>query len=99
FCGSGHFLTRAIDYVAAAGDRQSIPEWVRASVHGIERSERMLRVARTDLLLHDGLLASLHHKDALAPFSVLHPLMPESFDVVLTNPPFGSILGTEALAG
>lgn len=99
FCGSGHFLRRAIDSVTTATGHNEITAWVRHNVHGIERSSRMVRLARTDMLLHDGLFVNLHHKDALAPFSSLQPLEPESFDVVLTNPPFGSLLGDDALSG
>lgn len=82
FAGSGHFLV-------ASGATET---------HAIEKSDRMIRVAATDALLHDGPRATLHHRDALAPFESLPGLDPESFDVVVTNPPFGSLLRAEAIA-
>ena len=57
FCGSGHFLTRCLDFVTQAYSG-SIPEYNLHQfkffhLHGIEKSERMVRIAMTDMLLHD----------------------------------------------
>jgi type I restriction enzyme M protein len=81
FCGSGRFLLRAFH---AAGARD---------LHGIEKSDRMARIAATDALLHDGCRIRLRVQDALL------PLDDDGFDVVLTNPPFGGVLRAEELSG
>lgn len=98
FCGSGHFLTRSLERVSREElqDRRRLSSWARSSLHGIEKSPRMIRVSRTDQLLRGNYEISLHCADALAPFQNFATLEPDSFDVVLTNPPFGSLLGVNA---
>lgn len=100
FCGSGHFLSKTFELAAEATpkSRAKALEWAKTSLHGIEKSERMLRIARTDMLLGESRLVSLHRHDALAPFSNYASLRAGSFDVVLTNPPFGSLLGPDAIS-
>lgn len=89
FCGSGHFLARCREHALARGGPPDL--------HGIEKSERMVRIALTDLLLHDEGRAQLRHADALAGFEN-YPALQGAFDVVVTNPPFGSVVRQEALA-
>jgi type I restriction enzyme M protein len=80
FAGSGRFLAACR----------------RSAVRGIEKSERMARIAGVDLRLRGVDPTRVLCADALLPFDRLG-LAPASFDVVLTNPPFGSLLGREAL--
>jgi type I restriction enzyme M protein len=93
FCGSGRFLTVALQHMRTKASRGD------CELHGIEKSDRMIRIALTDVLLR-GLKSVYFHKgDALSVESLPGGLEPESFDVLLTNPPFGSILNnTEYLA-
>ena len=108
FCGSSHFLTRCLDYVATSyGDR--VPEYVLHQfkffhLHGIEKSERMVRIAMTDMLLHDDGHTNIRNTDALQSFDNYSDIIalredessdPAIFDLILTNPPFGSILRGE----
>jgi len=96
FCGSGHFLTQALDHVRGHSDPRSSNDFAYHKLHGIEKSERMVRVAMTDMRLHGDGHANLRCTDALLPFGNYPDLDRESFDLVLTNPPFGSVLGAEA---
>lgn len=93
FCGSGRFLTVAAQHVRA---KDSV---TTCEFHGIEKSERMVRIAYTDLLLHQQLPLTYHLGDSLRPELWSHkPLSLGSFDLVLTNPPFGCLLsGLQAL--
>jgi type I restriction enzyme M protein len=99
FCGSGHFLSKAISCAKeqSGASENDVRDWVRLKVHGIEKSERMVRIARTDQLLHGDFDVSIHRQDSLVPFSNFATLQPGAFDVVLTNPPFGSLLGIDSL--
>lgn len=68
FCGSGHFLTRSLDYVLAnnANARpDALHEFMFFHLHGIEKSERMARIAMTDMLLHDDGHTNIRNTDAL----------------------------------
>ena len=97
FCGSGHFLTEALDYVRLNQNGKAVDDFVYHKLHGIEKSERMVRVAMTDMRLHGDGHANIRCTDALLPFANYHDIERESFDLVLTNPPFGSVLGVDAL--
>ena len=92
FCGSAHFLTRCL----ARMDREHCEEPCEG--HGIEKSERMVRIALTGLQLQGGSAPSIRCGDALLDFANYPELEPASFDLILTNPPFGSLLGAESLA-
>jgi len=78
----------------AVDEEASVP----AILSGIEKSPRMFRIATTALLLSGVDTLGLHCSDALLAFGNYPELAPESFDLVLTNPPFGSLLTRESLA-
>lgn len=100
FCGSGHFLTECLKLVASAEGKQTkaFHEFAFGKLHGIEKSERMVRIAMTDMRLNGDGHSNIRCTDALLDFSNYPDIAPDSFDIVITNPPFGSLLGAEALA-
>ncbi|MGH7193010.1 MAG: HsdM family class I SAM-dependent methyltransferase, partial [Candidatus Saccharimonadales bacterium] len=100
FSGAGHFLTQALDFVRARSkelDERRVDEFAYNKLHGVEKSDRMARVAMTDMRLHGDGHSNIRCTDALLDFKNYPDIHPESFDVVMTNPPFGSLLGPEAL--
>jgi len=101
FCGSGHFLTESLSYVRreALDHTKEYHEFAFGKLHGIEKSDRMTRIAMTDMRLNGDGHSNIRCTDALLNFRNYPDIKPESFDLVLTNPPFGSILGAEALSG
>ena len=75
-------------------------------LHGIEKSDRMVRIAMTDMLLHDDGHTNIRNLDALLSFENYPDLIalrddgdndPAVFDIVATNPPFGSIMKQEVM--
>jgi type I restriction enzyme M protein len=94
FCGSGHFLTTCLDIVRLehGAEGKLFHEFAFGKLHGIEKSERMVRIAMTDMRLHGDGHSNIRCADALLEFSNYPDLKPDSFDIVLSNPPFGSIL-------
>ncbi len=87
FCGSGRFLTATARHMAAKG---SI---AKSELHGIDRSEVMIRIAATDLFLHESVPLTYHLQDCLSPeLWSREPLARGTFDIVLTNPPFGALM-------
>ena len=101
FSGSGHFLTNSLDLVRrseAGRDDKALNEFAFNKLHGIEKSDRMVRVAMTDMRLHGDGHSNIRCTDALLDFQNYPDIRPESFDVILTNPPFGSLLGAEAVS-
>lgn len=109
FCGSGHFLTRSLDYVLE-NNRDARPEALHEfkffHLHGIEKSDRMARIAMTDMLLHDDGHTNIRNTDALLSFDNYPDIIalrddgaadPAIFNLILTNPPFGSIMRSEVM--
>lgn len=101
FCGSAHFLMACLQQVMEHeqdGAENNRYEFAYGKLHGIEKSDRMVRVAMTDMRLHGDGHSNIRCTDALLSFQNYNDLRPESFDLILTNPPFGSILGQASIA-
>jgi type I restriction enzyme M protein len=110
FCGSGHFLTKALQYVVNQQGKILTPhdlhEFKFFHLHGIEKSDRMVRIAMTDMMLHDDGHTNIRNQDSLLSFDNYPDIIalrddgrrdPAVFDVVVTNPPFGSIMKQEVM--
>lgn len=99
FCGSGHFLTASLELVRAKQrvEDKAFHEFAFGKLHGIEKSDRMVRVAMTDMRLHGDGHSNIRCADALLAFSNYPDMKPGSFDVILTNPPFGSMLSSDTM--
>lgn len=101
FCGSAHFLSACLQLVRKQSKGDTIDkywyEFAFGKLHGIEKSDRMVRIAMTDMRLQGDGHSNIRCTDALLAFSNYPDLQPESFDLILTNPPFGSLLGKAAI--
>ena len=110
FCGSGHFLSRCLDYVVENQgeylDSYALHQFKFFHLHGIEKSERMVRIAMTDMMLHDDGHTNIRNLDSLLSFENYPDIValgnqkkqtPEVFSMILTNPPFGSIMRQEVM--
>ena len=95
FAGSGYFLLRSISF---RDDRCKASATAPTAVDGIEKSERMIRIARVNATFHRAAGLRLHRHDSLADFDELPNGLRNHYDVILTNPPFGCVLGPEAIA-
>ncbi|MED4851776.1 N-6 DNA methylase [Caldifermentibacillus hisashii] len=103
FCGSGHFLSKTFEYVRNTLNidnekdlEEIMKEFASKNLHGIEKSDRMVRIAMTDMMLHGDGSTHIRCSDSLLDFRNYTDLKPELYDLILTNPPFGSLLGVEA---
>jgi type I restriction enzyme M protein len=110
FCGSGHFLTKALQFVVHHQGKSLTPhdlhEFKFFHLHGIEKSDRMVRIAMTDMMLNDDGHTNIRNQDALLSFENYPDIIalrddgktdPAVFDIVVTNPPFGSIMKQEVM--
>ena len=72
FCGSGHFLTRCLRYVIKNQgdelDEYSLHQFKFFHLHGIEKSDRMVRIAMADMMLNDDGHTNIRNLDALLSF-------------------------------
>ncbi len=99
-CGVGSFLAEAIKFFHESVRKynpQRAPEWltrfVNHNVVGIDKSERMLRLACINLGLFGTHLANLYLANGLArkgPDSDITKRLEGQAQLILTNPPFGA---------
>lgn len=110
FCGSGHFLTKALQHVVGNQGESltyhDLHEFKFFHLHGIEKSDRMVRIAMTDMMLNDDGHTNIRNQDSLLSFDNYPDIIalrddkeqdPALFDIILTNPPFGSIMRQETM--
>jgi type I restriction enzyme M protein len=106
-CGSGGFLLYAMDYVRHAADKLHEEDeetarfnywhdFAKDRLFGIEINDEISRVAKMNMILHDDGHTNIVGSDALDRFEKLEDLKkklaPGTFDLVLTNPPFGAVV-------
>jgi len=101
FCGSGHFLDSCLRTVEARStnhdNRDAIQAFACRHLYGIEKSATMVRIAQAAMVLAGDGHSHIICMDALLPFENYETLRPGSFDLVLTNPPFGAKIPRSAL--
>jgi type I restriction enzyme M protein len=103
-CGSGGFLLHALEAVRAdagvyfeEGTEEHYRYWHRfaeRNLYGIEINDEITRVAKMNMIIHDDGHSNIVGADALERIPQLRKenrgLRENAFDVILTNPPFGS---------
>jgi type I restriction enzyme M protein len=110
-CGSGGFLLRALKTIrdeadVIYGDKSTKwhkywHDFAEKNLFGIEINEQISRVAKMNMIIHDDGHTNIVTNDALkSPITIQqenHNLefKDGTFDVIMTNPPFGSIVKAE----
>lgn len=94
FCGAGRLLSECGHYI-----HTHEPQTAHSlQLYGIEKNERMVRITATEMFLRAHNTYSVHCSDALLDFENYPDWAPHSFDMILTNPPFGAQLHHTAFA-
>ena len=105
-CGSGGFLLHALDYIRVqASDFYELDtpkhyahwhDFAKERLFGIEVNDSIARVAKMNMIIHDDGHSNVIGNDALVDFNLLHTqhrdFQKETFDLILTNPPFGAVI-------
>jgi type I restriction enzyme M protein len=87
-CGTGGFLAEAHRYQQEQGGR------VTGRLVGVDKDHDLFRIASALLEITCGKRTELYNLNSLdVRETSVHPLADSTFDVVLTNPPFGSKIG------
>ena len=108
-CGSGGFLLYAMEHIqrqASEYYKEGTPEYhtywhdfAEKRLFGIEVNDAIARVAKMNMILHDDGHSNVIGNDALINFDKLYDqnrgFKEESFDIILTNPPFGAKIKKE----
>lgn len=107
-CGSGGFLLHVLDYMRSqAGDyydKATQPveyfnywhDFAAKHLFGIEINDEIARVAKMNMIVHDDGHTNVISHDALESIDKMHDhnrgFAKNRFDLILTNPPFGSTI-------
>lgn len=86
-CGSGHFLTEYAMQIAALVKqyKQTDPKEYYKNIYGIEKEDRLAKVAKVSAFMYGRDEIKVLDADALA----INPdIKHESFDILVANPPF-----------
>lgn len=105
-CGSGGFLLHALDYMRKQAadyydkDTQAVDyfnywhDFASKHLYGIEINDEIARVAKMNMIVHDDGHTNVISFDALDSIDKMHDhnqgFGKNKFDLILTNPPFGS---------
>lgn len=103
-CGSGGFLLHALDYMRKqAGDyyeKGTVDyfnywhDFAAKHLYGIEINDEIARVAKMNMIVHDDGHTNVISHDALESIDKMYDhnrgFAENRFDLILTNPPFGS---------
>lgn len=105
-CGSGGFLLHALDYMRnqaseyyEKGSVEYYNYWhnfAAKHLYGIEINDEIARVAKMNMIVHDDGHTNVISHDALDSIDKMHDhnsgFSRNKFDLILTNPPFGSTI-------
>ncbi len=102
-CGTGGFLAQSYEYITDKLGSDASPEQLETlkqrTFWGREKENLIYPVALANLVLHNIDKPNLWHGNTLTGMEIYGGLFenaPQTFDVVLTNPPFGGKEGKEA---
>lgn len=109
-CGSGGFLLYALDYMRTQAseyfDKDAQPvdyfnywhDFAAKHLYGIEINDEIARVAKMNMIVHDDGHTNVISFDALDSIDKMnaknHGFARDKFDLILTNPPFGSVVNS-----
>lgn len=96
-CGSGGFLIKTFQYVrdfiqrdkklSSKEKSEKIQHFAAHNIFGTDANPRMARTAKMNMIMHGDGHCGIHHHDGLLN---VNGIFEERFNVILTNPPFGS---------
>jgi type I restriction enzyme M protein len=105
-CGSGGFLLNAMDLIREQAEKEHDDDPVAAyrvwhdfakdNIYGIDINDQIARVCKMNMILHDDGHTNVISIDSLTDMQEIiriHKKFAENtFDLILTNPPFGAIV-------
>ncbi len=97
-CGSGGFLLYCLNYVreeiqrSYEGDVEALFEFANHRLYGVEKNERIARVAMMDMIVHGDGHSNIEHGDGLRAYELYDRkiINKGKFDIALTNPPLST---------
>ncbi|MFN7310536.1 MAG: class I SAM-dependent DNA methyltransferase, partial [Vampirovibrionales bacterium] len=91
-CGTGGFLTCAIEHLRQQVNQPEDNEMLQKSIHGVEKKPLPHLLCTTNMLLHGMEVPSFIRHDNTLACPIRDIQKADKVDIIITNPPFG---GTE----
>jgi type I restriction enzyme M protein len=88
-CGSGGFLLSALTYIQHNFPETDLKKIINQNLYGIDISKSIARIAEMQLLLEANTKVNIFCANSLENIDYLLPS--DGFDIILTNPPFGTV--------
>lgn len=85
-CGSGHFLTEAVEAINATKPAES-NDWARESIYGIEKDYRLARVSKVSMFMNGVGESNIIFGDGLDNAKE-KGIENDKFDILVANPPY-----------
>ncbi len=89
-CGTGGFLMSALAYLKSSFAQADIGKIISKNLYGSDINKSIARIAKMKLLLEANVKTNIFCTNSLDVSDKLLSAHPEGFDIVLTNPPFGT---------
>ena len=94
-CGSGGFLFSALDFIKTQNANCNISNIIRGNIYGIDINKSIARIAKMKLILEANVETNIFNTNSLNDIDEIkldftNEKVKNGFDVVLTNPPFGT---------
>jgi type I restriction enzyme M protein len=103
-CGTGRFLIQTMEHVKKRYnlDSRGVADYAKAHIAGIDINPDLVKVTKMYMVLFDDGYSNIFPANSLLPFDELEDIAkemavpkparpePDKFEIVLTNPPFGS---------
>lgn len=86
-CGSGHFLTEAVESINSRLKTDENNAWVEKHIFGIEKDYRLARVAKISLFMNGAGSGNIIFGDGLENQPEKH-VENNAFDILVANPPY-----------
>lgn len=84
-CGSGHFLTEAVEAINAIKANSGNNDWTQDSIFGIEKDYRLARVSKVSMFMNGAGKSNIIFGDGLDNDKGIDN---EKFDILVANPPY-----------
>lgn len=89
-CGTGGFLMSALAYLKSNFAEADTEKIISKNLYGSDINKSIARIAKMKLLLEANVKTNIFCTNSLDVSDKLLSAHPEGFDIVLTNPPFGT---------
>jgi len=94
-CGSGGFLLHSMEHIINKAGNKTDVSFAQKNINGIEINDRIARIAMMDMIIHGDGHSNIECNNSLLDYKEISERLyfkPDNYSIILTNPPFGSMI-------